>query len=248
MLFEIKNLHVSVEKKAILKGLHLTIKPGEIHVIMGPNGSGKSTLGSVLAGKNGYVVTEGEVLLNKKKLLNLSPEVRSVLGIFLGFQYPVNIPGVSNTQFLKTSLNSIRKGRHEKEIDAISFMKLLRKNMQIIQMNQGYMKRAVNEGFSGGEKKKNEILQMMMLEPKVCILDEIDSGLDIDALQIVSKGINHMRSSERSFIIITHYQRLLNYITPDYVHVLADGKIVRSGDIKLACELEKKGYSWIVRD
>ncbi len=245
MLLEIKNLHASIEDKEILKGVNLTIKAGEVHAIMGPNGAGKSTLGNILSGKDGYKVTKGEVLFNGKSILDLDPEERAALGVFLSFQYPVEIPGVSNTQFLKTAVNSVRKARGEDELDAMNFMKTLRQNMQILQMDQKYMKRGVNEGFSGGEKKRNEMLQMMMLEPKLCILDETDSGLDIDALQVVSKGANHMRTEDRGFIVITHYQRLLNYITPDYVHVLAEGKIVRSGDKTLALELEEKGYSWV---
>ncbi|MBK2126240.1 Fe-S cluster assembly ATPase SufC [Fangia hongkongensis] len=245
MLLEIKNLHASVEDKEILKGVNLTIKAGEVHAIMGPNGAGKSTLGNILSGKDGYKITKGEVLFNGKSILDLDPEERAALGVFLSFQYPVEIPGVSNTQFLKTAVNSVRKARGEDELDAMNFMKTLRQNMQILQMDQKYMKRGVNEGFSGGEKKRNEMLQMMMLEPKLCILDETDSGLDIDALQVVSKGANHMRTEDRGFIVITHYQRLLNYITPDYVHVLAEGKIVRSGDKTLALELEEKGYSWV---
>ncbi|WP_119343627.1 Fe-S cluster assembly ATPase SufC [Facilibium subflavum] len=245
MLLEIKNLHVSVEGKKILKGIDLTVKSGEIHAIMGPNGAGKSTLGNVLAGKEGYSITQGQVLFNGKDLLALDASERAALGVFLGFQYPVEIPGVSNTQFLKTAVNSVRKAKGESELDAMQFMKQLRENMEILKMDNKYMKRGVNEGFSGGEKKRNEMLQMMMLAPSLCVLDETDSGLDIDALQIVSKGANHMRSSQRGFIVITHYQRLLNYIQPDFVHVLFDGKIVKSGDKSLALELEEKGYAWI---
>ncbi|MDA0911483.1 MAG: Fe-S cluster assembly ATPase SufC [Proteobacteria bacterium] len=245
MLLEIKNLHAKVEDKVLLKGINLEIKPGEVHAIMGPNGAGKSTLGNVLSGKPGYEVTEGEVLLNGQNIFDLDPSERAHAGMFLSFQYPVEIPGVSNTQFLKTAINSTRKAKGQSELDAMSFMKKLRANMDILEMDQKYMKRGVNEGFSGGEKKRNEMLQMMMLEPKVCILDETDSGLDIDALQVVSKGANHMRNGERGFIVITHYQRLLNYIAPDFVHVLADGKIVKSGGRELALELEYKGYAWI---
>ncbi|WP_440615567.1 Fe-S cluster assembly ATPase SufC [Cysteiniphilum sp. 6C5] len=245
MLLEIKNLHTRVEDKVLLKGINLEIKPGEVHAIMGPNGAGKSTLGNVLSGKPGYEVTEGEVLLNGQNIFELDASERAHAGVFLSFQYPVEIPGVSNTQFLKTAVNSTRKAKGQSELDAMSFMKKLRANMDILEMDQKYMKRGVNEGFSGGEKKRNEMLQMMMLEPKVCILDETDSGLDIDALQVVSKGANHMRNGERGFIVITHYQRLLNYIAPDFVHVLADGKIVKSGGRELALELEDKGYAWI---
>ncbi|WP_192482955.1 MULTISPECIES: Fe-S cluster assembly ATPase SufC [Cysteiniphilum] len=245
MLLEIKNLHAKVEDKVLLKGINLEIKPGEVHAIMGPNGAGKSTLGNVLSGKPGYEVTEGEVLLNGQNIFDLDASERAHAGMFLSFQYPVEIPGVSNTQFLKTAVNSTRKTKGQSELDAMSFMKKLRANMDILEMDQKYMKRGVNEGFSGGEKKRNEMLQMMMLEPKVCILDETDSGLDIDALQVVSKGANHMRNGERGFIVITHYQRLLNYIAPDFVHVLADGKIVKSGGRELALELEDKGYAWI---
>ncbi|WP_440682361.1 Fe-S cluster assembly ATPase SufC [Cysteiniphilum halobium] len=245
MLLEIKNLHAQVEDKVILKGINLQIKSGEVHAIMGPNGAGKSTLGNVLSGKPGYEIIKGEVLLNGQNIFELDPSERAHAGMFLSFQYPVEIPGVSNTQFLKTAVNSTRKAKGQSELDAMSFMKKLRANMDILEMDQKYMKRGVNEGFSGGEKKRNEMLQMMMLEPKICILDETDSGLDIDALQVVSKGANHMRNGERGFIVITHYQRLLNYIAPDFVHVLADGKIVKSGGRELALELEDKGYAWI---
>lgn len=245
MLLEIKNLHAKVEDKVLLKGINLQIKHGEVHAIMGPNGAGKSTLGNVLSGKPGYEVTEGEVLLNGQNIFELDVSERAHAGMFLSFQYPVEIPGVSNTQFLKTAVNSTRKAKGQSELDAMSFMKKLRANMDILEMDQKYMKRGVNEGFSGGEKKRNEMLQMMMLEPNICLLDETDSGLDIDALQVVSKGANHMRNGERGFIMITHYQRLLNYIAPDFVHVLADGKIVKSGGRELALELEDKGYAWI---
>jgi len=245
MLLEIKNLHAKVENKVILKGINLSVKAGEVHAIMGPNGAGKSTLGNVLSGKPGYEVIEGEVVLDGQNLFELDASERAHAGMFLSFQYPVEIPGVSNTQFLKSAVNSLRKAKGQAELDAMSFMKKLRTNMDILQMDQKYMKRGVNEGFSGGEKKRNEMLQMMMLEPKVCILDETDSGLDIDALQVVSKGANHMRNGQRGFIIITHYQRLLNYIAPDFVHVLADGKIVKSGGRELALELEDRGYAWI---
>ena len=245
MLLEIKNLHVNVEDKQILKGLDLSVKQGEIHAIMGPNGAGKSTLSNIIAGKDGYEITEGSIKFNGKDIQELSVSERAAAGIFLSLQYPIEIPGVSNVQFLKTALNSIKKQQGEEEIDAISFMKKLKENMKILEMDQKYMSRGVNEGFSGGEKKRNEMLQLMMLEPKLAILDETDSGLDIDALQVVSKGANSMRSDNRSFLVITHYQRLLDHIKPDFVHVLADGKIVKTGDDKLALELEEKGYSWL---
>ena len=245
MLLEIKDLHVNVGDKKILKGLSLSMKKGEIHAIMGPNGAGKSTLSNVLAGKAGYEITKGDIKFDGKTIDDLSISERAAAGIFLSLQYPVEIPGVSNVQFLKTAINSIKKQKGEEEIGAISFMKTLRKNMQTLDIDQKYMSRGVNEGFSGGEKKRNEMLQLMMLEPKLAILDETDSGLDIDALQIVSHGANSMRSPERSFLVITHYQRLLNYIKPDFVHVLADGKIVKTGGKELALELEEKGYSWI---
>ncbi|MCF6767892.1 Fe-S cluster assembly ATPase SufC [Thiotrichales bacterium 19S11-10] len=244
-MLEIKNLHVSVDDKAILKGLNLKLEPGKVHAIMGPNGAGKSTLGNVLAGRDDYEVTRGEVLFEGENILDLSVQDRAKLGMFLAFQYPVEIPGVSNTQFLKTAVNSLRKERGENELDAVSFMKLLKEKMQTLEVQQKFMQRGVNEGFSGGEKKRNEMLQMLMLEPKLCILDETDSGLDIDALRVVAKGANIMRSPNRSFIVITHYQRLLDYIEPDYVHVLADGKIIKSGDKTLAHELEEKGYAWL---
>ena len=245
MLLEIKNLHVNVGDKEILKGLSLSMKKGEVHAIMGPNGAGKSTLSNVLAGKAGYEITKGEIIFDGKDIDDLSISERAAAGIFLSLQYPVEIPGVSNVQFLKTAVNSIKKQKGEEEIDDISFMKKLKVNMQTLEIDQKYMSRGVNEGFSGGEKKRNEMLQLMMLEPKLAILDETDSGLDIDALQVVSHGANSMRSEERSFLVITHYQRLLDYIKPDFVHVLADGKIVKTGGKELALELEEKGYSWI---
>lgn len=244
MLLEIKNLHVNVEGKAILKGINLNINAGEIHAIMGPNGSGKSTLSHVLSGGGDYQITKGEVIFNNQNLLDLSAAERAAAGLFLSFQYPVEIPGVSNTQFLKTAVNSVRKARGEKELDAVSFMKTLRQNAGLLDIDQNALKRGVNEGFSGGEKKRNEMLQMLMLEPQLCILDETDSGLDIDALKIVSKCINSMRSNHRSFILITHYQRLLNHIEPDFVHVLSKGEIIKSGDKSLALALEEKGYAW----
>ncbi|AIT08710.1 cysteine desulfurase [Candidatus Francisella endociliophora] len=247
MLLEIKDLHVNVgeQKKQILKGLNLTMKKGEVHAIMGPNGAGKSTLSNVLAGKDGYEITQGSITFDGKDIDDLSISERAAAGIFLSLQYPIEIPGVSNVQFLKTAVNSIRKQKGEEEINAIDFMKKLKENMQILKIDQKYMSRGVNEGFSGGEKKRNEMLQLMMLEPKLAILDETDSGLDIDALQVVSEGANRMRSEERSFLVITHYQRLLDHIKPDFVHVLADGQIVKTGGKELALELEEKGYSWL---
>ncbi|API86747.1 Fe-S cluster assembly ATPase SufC [Francisella uliginis] len=247
MLLEIKDLHVSVgdNKKQILKGLNLTMKKGEVHAIMGPNGAGKSTLSNVLAGKDGYEITQGSIKFDGKDLDDLSISERAAAGIFLSLQYPIEIPGVSNVQFLKTAVNSIRKQNGEEEINAIEFMKKLKQNMQVLKIDQKYMSRGVNEGFSGGEKKRNEMLQLMMLEPKLAILDETDSGLDIDALQVVSQGANTMRSQDRSFLVITHYQRLLDHIEPDFVHVLADGQIVKTGGKELALELEEKGYSWL---
>ncbi|BCD90498.1 ABC transporter ATP-binding protein [Francisella halioticida] len=247
MLLEIKDLHVNVgdNKKQILKGLNLTMKKGEVHAIMGPNGAGKSTLSNVLAGKDGYEITQGSVKFDGKNIDDLSVSERAAAGIFLSLQYPIEIPGVSNVQFLKTAVNSIRKQNGKEEINAIEFMKKLKQNMQVLKIDQKYMSRGVNEGFSGGEKKRNEMLQLMMLEPKLAILDETDSGLDIDALQVVSQGANSMRSEDRSFLVITHYQRLLDHIEPDFVHVLADGQIVKTGGKELALELEDKGYSWL---
>lgn len=247
MLLEIKDLHVTVgdQNKQILNGLNLTMKKGEVHAIMGPNGAGKSTLGNVLAGKDGYEITQGSITYDGKDINDLSISERAAAGIFLSLQYPIEIPGVSNVQFLKTAVNNVRKQKGEDEIDAISFMKKLKENMRTLKIDQKYMSRGVNEGFSGGEKKRNEMLQLMMLEPKLAILDETDSGLDIDALQVVSQGANSMRSKDRSFLVITHYQRLLEYIKPDFVHVLADGQIVKTGGKELALELEEKGYSWL---
>ncbi|MEY8204852.1 MAG: Fe-S cluster assembly ATPase SufC [Bermanella sp.] len=244
-MLTIKNLQAKVEEKDILKGLNLEVKPGEIHAIMGPNGAGKSTLGNVLSGREGYSVTGGEVLFNGKDILELDAEERAREGLFLAFQYPVEIPGVSNLEFLKASMDAIRQHRGEDAMDSMTFLKLAREKCKAVNLDQNFLKRGVNEGFSGGEKKRNEILQMMMLEPKLCILDETDSGLDIDALQVVAEGVNSQRGPDRSFIIVTHYQRLLDYIVPDFVHVLADGKIVKSGGKELALELEEKGYSWI---
>jgi Fe-S cluster assembly ATP-binding protein len=245
MLLEIKNLHASVEGKEILKGIDMSIDAGEIHAIMGPNGSGKSTLAQVLAGRETYTVTEGEVLYKGGNLLDLSPEERARQGIFLAFQYPVEIPGVSNTYFLKAAVNAIRKARGLEEYDAIDFLKLLKEKLRLVEMDDRLLNRAVNEGFSGGEKKRNEILQMALLEPTLSVLDETDSGLDIDALRIVSEGVNKLRSKENATIVVTHYQRLLDYIVPDRVHVLYNGRIVESGDKELAKHLEKDGYEWV---
>lgn len=244
-MLEIKNLHASVEGQEILKGLNLTINPGEVHSIMGPNGSGKSTLAQVLAGRDSYEVTEGEIIFEGKDLLELAPEERACEGIFMAFQYPVEIPGVANTHLLREALNSVRKYRGEEPLKHIEFVKFANEKMKIMNMGDNLLKRAVNEGFSGGEKKKNEIFQMQILEPKLAILDETDSGLDIDALKVVSEGVNALRSPERGFLVITHYQRLLDYIVPDFVHVLVDGKIVKTGGKELALELEDKGYGWI---
>ena len=244
-MLEIKNLHANIDGKEILKGINLKINKGEVHAIMGPNGSGKSTLAQVLAGKEEYEVTEGEVLYNGQNLLEMKPEDRARAGIFLAFQYPVEIPGVSNTNLLKTALNEIRKYNGEEELDAMEFLTQIKKKMQLVELDKTLMSRAVNEGFSGGEKKRNEIFQMAVLEPKLAILDETDSGLDIDALRIVANGVNKLKNSENSTIVVTHYQRLLNYIVPDFVHVLYKGKIIKSGDKALALELEEKGYDWI---
>jgi len=241
-MLKIEDLHVNVENKKILQGLDLEIAPGEIHAIMGPNGSGKSTLANVLSGKEGYEVTKGKITFLKKNLFNLEPETRAREGLFLAFQYPVEIPGVSGMNFLRTTLNSIRKYKKQKELDGVNFLKLLREKAKFIKMDEKLIKRSVNTGFSGGEKKRSEILQMILLEPKLAILDETDSGLDIDALKTVANGVNNLKNKDRSFLIITHYQRLLNYIVPDKVHILLKGKIIRSGDKNLAIELEKKGY------
>ena len=242
-LLEIKNLHATVDDKAILKGIDLTIEPGEVHAIMGPNGSGKSTLSYVLSGREGYEVTAGEVLYNGKDLLEMEPEERAAEGVFLAFQYPVEIPGVPNTTFLKEALNAVRKYRGEAELDAMAFLKLLRQKTKELHIPDDMLKRPVNVGFSGGEKKRNEVLQMAVLEPTLAVLDETDSGLDIDALKTVADGVNALRNTERSMLVITHYQRLLNYIVPDRVHVLAHGKIQRSGGKELAEALEKSGYA-----
>ena len=244
-MLEIKNLHAGVEGVEILKGLNLKINPGEVHAIMGPNGSGKSTLGKVLSGHEDYEVTDGEVSYEGKDLLDLDPEERAREGVFLAFQYPVEIPGVKNTYFLRTALNAIRKHRGEKELDAIDFLNLVKEKAKLVEMDEALLERAVNEDFSGGEKKRNEIFQMAMLEPRLAILDETDSGLDIDALKIVAGGVNALRDANRAIVVITHYQRLLNFIVPDFVHVLYNGQLVKSGGKELALTLEEKGYSWI---
>ena len=244
-MLTISNLHAKVDDNEILRGIDLTINAGEVHAIMGPNGSGKSTLAGVLAGRSAYEVTEGEVLYEGKDLLDMDPEERAREGVFLAFQYPVEIPGVSNTYFLKAALNALRKHRGLEEVDAMDFLKLVKQKIKALHIDEDLLKRPVNEGFSGGEKKRNEIFQMAVLDPKLAILDETDSGLDIDALRIVADGVNALRSKDRAILVITHYQRLLNYIVPDKVHVLFDGRIVKSGGKELALELEEKGYGWI---
>ncbi|MET4028189.1 Fe-S cluster assembly ATP-binding protein [Marinobacter sp. MBR-99] len=244
-MLSIKNLHASVEGKEILKGINLEIKAGEVHAIMGPNGSGKSTLSQVLAGNDAFEVTSGEVTLNGDNLLDQETEERAREGIFLAFQYPVEIPGVSNLQFLRTAVNAMRKHKGEEEMNAAEFMKLAKEVSKQVDLDPAFLKRGVNEGFSGGEKKRNEIMQALLLQPKLAILDETDSGLDIDALQVVSNGVNALRAEDRAILMVTHYQRLLNHIVPDYVHVLAGGKIVKSGGRELALELEERGYGWL---
>jgi Fe-S cluster assembly ATP-binding protein len=244
-MLTIKNLKAQVEGRQIINGLNLDVKRGEVHAIMGPNGSGKSTLAAVLTGREEYEVMEGEILFNGKNLLDLSPEARAQAGIFLAFQYPVEIPGVSTATFLKEAINSIRQANGMGKLDSKDFLKLMKEKMALVNMDKTMTQRSVNEGFSGGEKKRNEIFQMAMLEPKICILDETDSGLDIDAMKIVAHGVNSLRNKERAFVVITHYQRLLDYIIPDFVHVLYEGRIVKSGDKNLALELEEKGYDWI---
>jgi Fe-S cluster assembly ATP-binding protein len=246
-MLEIKNLHVRIGDKPILNGIDLEIKAGEVHAIMGPNGSGKSTLSHVLAGREGYEVTEGGISYQGRDLLAMSAEERAREGVFLAFQYPVEIPGVSNIYLLKAALNAVRRHRGLSELDAMDFIAMIKDKVKLVDMDEQFLYRAVNQGFSGGEKKRNEILQMAVLEPSLCILDETDSGLDIDALKAVSEGVNRLRDPKRSFILVTHYQRLLDYIKPDYVHVLAHGRIVRSGDAGLALELEKHGYGWIAQ-
>jgi Fe-S cluster assembly ATP-binding protein len=244
-LLEIKNLKAKVDGKEILTGINLTVNPGEVHAIMGPNGSGKSTLASVLAGREAYEVTDGEVMYMNENLLDMSPEDRARKGLFLAFQYPIEIPGVTNANFLKTALNEIRKANGKPAYDSKEFLQIMKEKMKLVEMDKAMTQRSVNEGFSGGEKKRNEVFQMAMLEPNLAVLDETDSGLDIDALRIVANGVNALRSSERSFVVITHYQRLLDYIIPDFVHVLYNGRIVKSGTKELALELEEKGYDWI---
>src|SRR5256714_1346284 len=244
-MLEIRNLHAGVEGKKILQGVNLTINPGEVHAVMGPNGSGKSTLAQILAGREGYEVTAGEVLYEGKDLLDLDPEERAREGIFLAFQYPVEIPGVNSTYFLKAALNEMRKHQGLPELDAMEFLSLVKDKMKILELREDFLKRAVNEGFSGGEKKRNEIFQMAVLEPRLAILDETDSGLDIDALKTVAAGVNKLKRPDNAQLVITHYQRLLDYIIPDYVHVLSDGRVVRSGGKELALELEERGYDWL---
>ena len=244
-MLEIVNLHAKIEDKEILKGLSLKINKGEVHSIMGPNGSGKSTLASILAGKEDYEIIEGDIIFNGESILEMSPEERAQEGVFLAFQYPIEIPGVSNSYFLREALNSIRKSKNQDPLKPVEFIKIAKEKIKDLKMNESLLNRSLNEGFSGGEKKRNEILQMSILDPMMAILDETDSGLDIDALQIVADGVNALKNDEKSFLVITHYQRLLNYIVPDYVHVLVDGRIVKSGDKSLALELESKGYSWL---
>jgi Fe-S cluster assembly ATP-binding protein len=244
-MLSIKDLHAEVDGKTILKGLSLEINAGEVHAIMGPNGSGKSTLGHVLSGRPGYEITDGSAELMGKDIFEMETDERAHLGLFLAFQYPVEIPGVSNMEFLKAAVDTVRESRDEAAFDTVNFMRKAREACAAVDLDQTFLKRGVNEGFSGGEKKRNELMQMMLLEPKLCILDETDSGLDIDALQVVANGVNTMRTKNRAFLLVTHYQRLLDYIEPDFVHVLADGRIVKSGDKSLALELEEKGYGWL---
>jgi Fe-S cluster assembly ATP-binding protein len=247
-MLEIKNLHAKAGDSLILRGLDLTVRKGEVHAVMGPNGSGKSTLAHVLSGRPGYTVTEGEVLYEGRDLLALPPEERAREGVFLAFQYPVEIAGVSNVYFLKAALNAIRKHRGQAELDAVEFLSLVKEKAKVVEIDEDLVKRAVNQGFSGGEKKRNEIFQMAVLEPTLAILDETDSGLDIDALRVVASGVNRLRGPGRAMIVVTHYQRLLNYIVPDFVHVLVDGRIVRSGGKEMALELEERGYSWLEKE
>jgi len=246
-ILEIRDLNAGVEGKQILKGINLEIAPGEVHAVMGPNGSGKSTLAAILAGREGYDVTSGQVLYDGKDLLDLEPEERAREGLFLAFQYPVEIPGVNSTVFLKAALNEVRKHKGQPELDAIEFLELVKDKMKLLELKEDLLRRSVNEGFSGGEKKRNEIFQMAVLEPRLAVLDETDSGLDIDALKIVSQGVNKLRRADNAQLVITHYQRLLNYIIPDFVHVLVDGRIVRTGGKQLAFELEEKGYDWLIK-
>lgn len=244
-MLSIKNLQASIEDKQILNGINLEVKPGEVHAIMGPNGSGKSTLASVLAGREDYTVTGGEVDFQGKDLLDMDPEIRAREGIFLAFQYPIEIPGVSTTNFLKTAVNQVREHNGLEKLDAVSFLKIMKEKMKLVEIDQALLSRSLNEGFSGGEKKRNEIFQMAMLEPRLAVLDETDSGLDIDALKIVANGVNQLKTKDNATIVVTHYQRLLDYIVPDFVHVLYKGRIVKSGTKELALELEEKGYDWI---
>jgi len=244
-ILEINNLHAAIDGNEILQGIDLKVNLGEVHAIMGPNGSGKSTLAQVIAGRDSYAVTLGQILYNGEDLLELAPEERAQKGIFMAFQYPVEIPGVSNTYFLRSALNSIRKSKGEEDLDAMDFLKIVKEKAKFVEMDESLLNRPVNQGFSGGEKKRNEIFQMAVLEPTLAVLDETDSGLDIDALRIVAHGINKLRSKERAMVVVTHYQRLLNYVIPDFVHVLVDGRIVKSGGKELALELEEKGYDWI---
>jgi len=247
-MLDIRNLHVKAGDHAILRGVNLTVKAGEVHSIMGPNGSGKSTLAQVLAGRETYEVTDGEVIYDGKNLLEMAPEERACAGVFMAFQYPVEIPGVASAQFLKAALNAVRRTRGQEELDAMEFLTLVKEKLKVLGVDEKLLHRSVNEGFSGGEKKRNEIFQMALLEPRLCIMDETDSGLDIDALRIVADGINRMRGPERAIILVTHYQRILGYVVPDHVHVLVEGRIVRSGGKELALELEEKGYGWIERE
>src|SRR4051812_47730997 len=247
-ILEIKDLNAGVEGKQILKGINLTVSAGEVHAVMGPNGSGKSTLAAILAGREGYDISSGQALYNGKDLLDMDPEERAREGLFLAFQYPVEIPGVNSTYFLKSALNEIRKHKGQPELDAMEFLSLVKDKIKLLELNEDLLRRSVNEGFSGGEKKRNEIFQMAVLEPKLAVLDETDSGLDIDALKIVSNGVNKLRRDDNAQLVITHYQRLLDYIVPDFVHVLVDGRIVRTGDKQLALDLEEKGYDWILKE
>ncbi len=249
-MLEIKNLHARVaeDEREILRGIELSVKPGEVHAIMGPNGSGKSTLANVIAGRETYEVTEGELVLDGEDMLEMEPDARAHAGVFMAFQYPVEIPGVSNTYFLRAALNAKRKALGLDELDSLEFMMMIKEKIALLSLPNDLLQRSVNEGFSGGEKKRNEIFQMAVLEPKLCVLDETDSGLDIDALQVVANGVNALRSPERSFIVVTHYQRLLNYIVPDFVHILMNGRIVKSGTKDLALELEEKGYGWLEQE
>lgn len=244
-MLDVKNLHARIEEKEILKGFDIQINKGEVHAIMGPNGTGKSTFASILAGKDGYEITEGQMLFEGQEIVEMDPSERAHLGLFLAFQYPVEIPGVSTTNFMKAAINEKRKAQGLDPIEAKAFLEMMREKSKIVELNREFLTRSINEGFSGGEKKRNEIFQMAMLEPKLCVLDETDSGLDIDALRIVANGVNSLRNGENAFLVITHYQRLLDYIVPDFVHIMYDGKIVKTGDKSLALELEKNGYDWV---